>query len=38
MVWIAPLWESEHHGATTVPSADRAITCRRRLALNALER
>jgi hypothetical protein len=29
--------QSEHHDAATVPSADRAITCRRRLALNVLE-
>jgi hypothetical protein len=29
--------ESEHHDAATVPSADHAITCRRRLALNVLE-
>jgi hypothetical protein len=34
---VGEVAESEHHDAATVPSADRAITCRRRLALNALK-
>jgi hypothetical protein len=34
---VGAVAESEHHDAASVPTADRAITCCRRLALKALE-